>query len=234
MNLLSLFLSTAALCLLTDKVGLAEAHSVRGSTQPALDGPVTARRALHKMKRAMKKKKMMMYDLVDCDNSTMPYDYNSTMPYDDNSTMPYGDNSTMPYDDYYDHYDEAEQINDELEGLCVLWSLYDRVVRFNRQSAAKTTWMEACDEFDVVDEYLCPDGPTVDVFCAGPLKPHLNPTVRWNYCAPLFTGLLNDTRRFQCVDYCVNYVSQDRGSCCDWTCPPPNTMATNATMMSPP
>ena len=112
-----------------------------------------------------------------------------------------------------------ENLNAHLESLCRVWSVYDNVVRFNRVGADKSTWMEGCDELEPMQDVLCPSEPVVDTFCAGPLKSDLNPVVRQNYCQPLFAGMFNSTQAETCVDHCVNYVSQDRGSCCGWQCP---------------
>jgi hypothetical protein len=46
----------------------------------------------------------------------------------------------------------------------------------------------------------------------------LNPVVRKHYCEPFFGLMLDEERRAECTTHCVNYVSQDRGACCDWTC----------------
>mmetsp|Transcript_19138 Transcript_19138/g.31730 ORF Transcript_19138/g.31730 Transcript_19138/m.31730 type:complete len:191 (-) Transcript_19138:33-605(-) len=115
----------------------------------------------------------------------------------------------------------SELQSDYLETICRSLDTFDNAVRFNRGSdSSKDTWKAKCDEFDPIDDLVCPTQDCIDHFCDvyNPLRPHLNPTVRKNYCEQFFGLLLDDKRRTQCTNHCVNYVSQDRGACCDWSC----------------
>jgi hypothetical protein len=116
----------------------------------------------------------------------------------------------------------ARAESDYLDSICRSLDTYNNAVRFNRgTNSSKHTWKTKCDEFDPIDDIFCPTQPCVDYFCdsfSNPLHSHLNPTVRKHYCEPFFGLLLDDDRRAECTNHCVNYVSQDRGACCDWTC----------------
>lgn len=129
-----------------------------------------------------------------------------------------------PFDDDIYHYpaddDNLSQVqSDYLESICRSLDVYNNAVRFNRgTNSLRDSWKTKCNEFDPMDDMVCPTQDCIDHFCNGPLRPHLNPTVRVNYCEPFFGLLIDADRREECTNHCVNYVSQDRGACCDWKC----------------
>jgi hypothetical protein len=105
----------------------------------------------------------------------------------------------------------------KLEEMCSVLEVYDNVIRFNRNKTVPFMWQEACDEMESVDQLLCPSYDVVQDICAHP-NPQWNPAVRHNYCEPLFEPLEDEDRKAKCTHYCINYVSIDRGGCCDFYC----------------
>ena len=78
------------------------------------------------------------------------------------------------------------------------------------------TWSPLCDEFDPLDDFLCPTEDAVGAICSAN-KPYENPAVLKNYCIPTFSILESD-RGDECIMFCANYVSAARGGCCDIDC----------------
>jgi hypothetical protein len=75
-----------------------------------------------------------------------------------------------------------------------------------------------CDEFDILDIFLCPDEDAGDVadICAQE-DPESNNAVYQAYCKQLF-ATLSEERAGDCSQWCTNYVSRTRGDCCAWDC----------------
>lgn len=123
-------------------------------------------------------------------------------------------------------YEELVTINNYLEDICLVWGLFDNVVRSNHDVVDKWAFRDECEIFDPMDDHFCPPEDLVQSIFCNPLRNshcvHSNPTVRVHYCAPMFAPMFNASLRSACVDHCVNYVSQERGDCCRWTCDNPS------------
>jgi hypothetical protein len=74
-------------------------------------------------------------------------------------------------------------------------------------------WAPLCDDFDPLDDYLCPGEEEVADICLAKL-PLENPAVRNNWCIPVFGAIEDLDRRTDCIKFCTNYVSAARGDCC--------------------
>jgi hypothetical protein len=101
-----------------------------------------------------------------------------------------------------------------VELTCNILETFDDLGRKeNRLPGKGLVWDHLCDEFDPLDEYLCPFGDTVEAICSAtfPLK---NPAVKKNWCIPFFGPIEDEERRNECIKFCTIYVSAARGDCC--------------------
>lgn len=103
------------------------------------------------------------------------------------------------------------------EVVCDMLQAFERNGRDENQLGDMPDWPPLCDDFESIDKYVCPS--SFEQICSHS-RPHLNPAVRINYCEPLFAGMEDLDRRDECTHFCINFVSQDRGGCCDIQCPP--------------
>jgi hypothetical protein len=94
---------------------------------------------------------------------------------------------------------------EEAETLCLMFETFDNVGGKN-----------ACDDFDPLDVFLCPDDDAVEDIC-DENKPHKNKAVKSTYCEPLFEDL-EEGRADNCTMYCTGYVSKKKDDCCDLAC----------------
>jgi hypothetical protein len=117
-------------------------------------------------------------------------------------------------------YDAFDQ--DDLEDICRLFQVFDNMGRDenNDPTIAGFEWFDLCDDFDPLDSWLCPSDTVVQEGICSHKRPRLNPAIRLHYCGPLLESLTDETLRESCETWCTNYVSQDRGDCCDIACEP--------------
>jgi hypothetical protein len=78
-------------------------------------------------------------------------------------------------------------------------------------------WRRLCDDFDSFDQMVCPDADAVAAICASRF-PKKNPAIKNAWCIPVYGMMEPVERRDECIKYCTNYVSADRGGCCDIDC----------------
>ena len=113
---------------------------------------------------------------------------------------------------------KAEQV----ENLCTLWEVFDNMGRAENDNPAIPgfEWPDLCDDFEPMNAWLCPSSDVVQEGICSHRRPWLNPAIREHYCGPLMEALPPGSRSEACETWCTNYVSQDRGDCCDIQCPP--------------
>mmetsp|Transcript_7324 Transcript_7324/g.9971 ORF Transcript_7324/g.9971 Transcript_7324/m.9971 type:complete len:159 (-) Transcript_7324:313-789(-) len=99
----------------------------------------------------------------------------------------------------------------DLDLMCAIFQTFQHV-------KSEVGLHAACPLFDHMDETLCPNEEVVQDICSPPYLPHLNPAVKFEHCKPLFEEMSDVERKAQCVRYCINYVSKDRGDCCEFEC----------------
>ena len=120
---------------------------------------------------------------------------------------------------------EAIQVAKATAGLtsdvvCDMFSTFDNMGRGeNNDPSTPLDWPSLCDDFESLDPYLCPSGGDLNAVCSHP-KPQLNPSVKLNYCEPLFSDMSNSATKDACVRMCINYVSKAEGNCCGFECAP--------------
>ena len=104
--------------------------------------------------------------------------------------------------------------------VCEVFTSYVSIAReFHRNADGSINWTNACLDADPQGEDICPSGFALQEICTLPLQTDLNPSVKIEYCEPLFGPFSNETDVFNdCVNGCVNYVSRARGDCCDFVC----------------
>jgi hypothetical protein len=119
-----------------------------------------------------------------------------------------------PLDDDDDaNLPDAESTCNILEAFDNMGHDENKMVRADGQ----IKWKRLCDDFDSVDQMLCPTDDAVAAICAYQV-PHNNPAVKHAWCIPVY-GMMEDTERSaQCIKYCTNYVSAAKGGCCDIDC----------------
>ena len=113
---------------------------------------------------------------------------------------------------------KAEQVED----LCTLWEVFDNMGRAENDNLTIPgfEWADLCDDFEPMNAWLCPSVDVVQDGICSHRRPWLNPAIREHYCAPLLETLPLGPRREACETWCTNYVSKDRGDCCDIQCGP--------------
>jgi hypothetical protein len=120
---------------------------------------------------------------------------------------------------------EAVQLAKAMAGLtsdvvCDMFSTFDNMGRGeNNDPSTPLDWPSLCDDFESLDPYLCPSGGDLNAICSHP-KPQLNPSVKLNYCEPLFRDMSNSATKNACIRMCINYVSKAEGNCCAFECAP--------------
>jgi hypothetical protein len=103
---------------------------------------------------------------------------------------------------------------DFVELTCNMLETFDSLGRNeNRLPEGGLVWDHLCDEFDPLDEYLCPTEGFVEAICSAN-KPFENPAVKKNWCIPVFGAIEDTVRRNDCIKFCTIYVSAARGDCC--------------------
>lgn len=109
---------------------------------------------------------------------------------------------------------------EDAEDLCTLFEVFDNNGRFenNDKSIPGFEWPDLCDDFRPFNDWLCPSVTAVQEGICSHRRPWLNPAVREHYCGPLLESLPPGPRRESCETWCTNYVSKDRGDCCDMEC----------------
>ena len=102
---------------------------------------------------------------------------------------------------------------------CMVLETFDHMGRRenNDRSIAGLSWELLCDDFESVDELICPTDEAVDGICSHK-NPHLNPAVKEFWCIPVFEVIEDGDLRAECIKHCVNYVSNARGDCCGLSC----------------
>jgi hypothetical protein len=105
------------------------------------------------------------------------------------------------------------------EFMCKILETFDNLGRKQnaRDGFPGLDWSPLCDDFQPLDEFLCPTEDAVAAICSAK-NPDKNPAVKKNWCLPFFEVITGDERRGDCVKFCTNYVSTDRGGCCDIDC----------------
>jgi hypothetical protein len=103
---------------------------------------------------------------------------------------------------------------------CNIYETFDNMGRDenNIRQRDGLVWEPLCDDFDPVDPYVCPPPSIVAQICAAKL-PYESPAVRKAWCIPMMSYFGDEERRDDCIKYCTNYVSADRGGCCNIECP---------------
>jgi hypothetical protein len=103
--------------------------------------------------------------------------------------------------------------------LCKILETFDNLGRKQnaRDSFPGLDWSPLCDDFQPLDEFLCPTEDAVAAICSAK-NPDKNPAVQQNWCLPFFGIIAGDERRGDCIKFCTNYVSTARGGCCDIDC----------------
>ena len=109
---------------------------------------------------------------------------------------------------------------EDVEDFCTLLEVFDNMGRFenNDKSIPGFEWPDLCDDFRPFNDWLCPSETIVQTGICNHPRPYLNPAIRLHYCASLLKSLPAGPRRESCETWCTNYVSQDRGNCCDLEC----------------
>lgn len=112
--------------------------------------------------------------------------------------------------------------DDSVETLCSIWQVFDNTVRFHQSSGSGRDlsgldWTSMCDEFDAVDDLLCPSPEIVEKICQH-ANPDRNPAVNATYCQPLLEDMKDGAMKEKCILHCVSYVSKIRGDCCNFEC----------------
>mmetsp|Transcript_573 Transcript_573/g.1092 ORF Transcript_573/g.1092 Transcript_573/m.1092 type:complete len:233 (-) Transcript_573:28-726(-) len=115
-----------------------------------------------------------------------------------------------------------EGISAHVHLLCAMFETFDLNGRYenNDRTIPGFEWPTLCDDFEPLDPYLCPWDDVVDAICDRP-HPDSNNAMRLGYCEPIASFIVdNDEYRDGCIKWCINYVSQNRGGCCDaMSCP---------------
>lgn len=112
---------------------------------------------------------------------------------------------------------------DQVEDLCTLFEVFDNMGRYENDNPAIPgfEWGDLCDDFAPFNDWLCPSDDVVQLGICSHRRPWLNPSIRQFYCGPLLENMPEGPRRESCETWCTNYVSQDRGDCCDIQCQGP-------------
>ena len=79
-------------------------------------------------------------------------------------------------------------------------------------------WKAACVPLQSLNKEICPSGQELQQICSKSYKTELNPSVRYEYCEPLFSTIGHSQDRVDCVRACVKYSSRDKGDCCEFKC----------------
>jgi uncharacterized surface protein with fasciclin (FAS1) repeats len=105
------------------------------------------------------------------------------------------------------------------EDMCKSLETFDNMGRGenNDNIVAGLSWIPLCDDFEPLNDSLCPTENAVAAICSAE-KPYENPAVRKNWCHPLFELIEDSDRYDSCMTFCTNYVSAARGGCCDFRC----------------
>jgi hypothetical protein len=105
------------------------------------------------------------------------------------------------------------------ELMCKILETFDNLGRKQnaRDGFPGLDWSPLCDDFQPLDEFLCPTEDAVAAICSAK-NPDKNPAVQNNWCLPFFAFIDGDERRGDCIKFCTNYVSTARGGCCDIDC----------------
>ena len=99
--------------------------------------------------------------------------------------------------------------------MCAAFMIYDFITR---KMEPEVDWNAACQPLQILNEDICPSGIHLLNICTEPYKTDLNPSIRYDYCEPLFSSIHDKEDRIKCVRACVKYVSRDRGDCCKFEC----------------
>ena len=105
--------------------------------------------------------------------------------------------------------------------LCSAFMIYDVLTRkLQRESMLVVDWSSVCKPLaQYLSPELCPSGQYLENICNSTYKVvHLNPSVKHEYCQPLFEDIESKKVRKHCVGACINFVSRDRGDCCKFEC----------------
>mmetsp|Transcript_21936 Transcript_21936/g.32306 ORF Transcript_21936/g.32306 Transcript_21936/m.32306 type:complete len:184 (-) Transcript_21936:265-816(-) len=116
---------------------------------------------------------------------------------------------------------DPEFICDVLESFDKVGSDYFKTNRkgnYNERILKENRWRAVCSLFDTADEYVCPEEEALKDICSSTYKPHKNRAIKFDYCTPLFEDMIDAERQDECIRYCINYVSKERGDCCDFEC----------------
>ena len=110
--------------------------------------------------------------------------------------------------------------SENVEDLCTLWEVFDNMGRAenNNREIPGFEWNLLCDDFVPLQNWLCPSEDIVEEGICSHRRPWLNPAIREHYCSPLVDLMPEGPRRESCETWCTNYVSQDRGDCCNIDC----------------
>ena len=144
------------------------------------------------------------------------------------TTFPTKNPTQSPVDIPVEPLEDEEQSNDDtlLEHICGILELVDAGAHKDPailRSAITTSnpvldfdWYNYCS--GPPNHFLCPNEYETGKICARE-NPETSAAVLAAYCKPLFKPLPEDDYQKQCIEYCVNYVSLDRGACCNIDCP---------------
>ena len=116
--------------------------------------------------------------------------------------------------------DEASGSNDDtfLEDICSVLERFDTAGREFGNEPSEIKWNNYCDSVSSTSQhFLCPNSYETGKICSHE-NPHLDLAVQINYCEPLFRPLVDEGFKSDCVEFCINYVSIDRGDCCGFFC----------------
>eukprot|EP00957_Ditylum_brightwellii_P007785 589478-Ditylum_brightwellii.AAC.1 len=87
----------------------------------------------------------------------------------------------------------------------------------NKQILNENCLRATCSLFNTADKYLCPENEVLNI-CSSPYRPHKNLVIKHDYWTSLFEDMICKERQDECIRYCINYVSKERGDCCDFEC----------------
>lgn len=115
---------------------------------------------------------------------------------------------------------QAKLSAEHAEAVCNLFEVFDNMGRRenNDRSIPGFEWRSLCDDFSPLNDWLCPSQEVVQEGICSHRRPWLNPSIREHYCGPILRDMQSGPRRDSCETWCTNYVSKDRGDCCDVHC----------------
>ena len=121
-------------------------------------------------------------------------------------------------DDLSNDFDDGiSNDSSHLELICGIFKEYRDLA-----TAGSNDIVDFCAPFQADSYLLCPNYYENTKICDGlasSLGVNVSQSIEKNYCIPLFDELYeNPDLMDKCVEYCVKYVSDEEGDCCDVEC----------------